>query len=439
MIGAGRVLRGRVGTGMENATADVIAAKRAMRDLGLYDPPPEGIGDDIDAGFDRAIRAFQHANGLAVDGVMEPGGETERNLVAATTGEGFEPPPSPDRLALRRGVGAGGANDTADVGLVKRAMGSLGRYAYDRTRPPPPYIDSRLVDSIRVFQRDNGLFDDGLVNPDGETLPALKREMRKAATKSAADVRRQPEARQIRPSDKVGLKSGTVRRGADAIERGFERFNVDGAERDMRNHLDDFRRERLPDAVENLEHYLSASGTPRTLSIEHARSLRPIREAEIANRERFARGTFIGETIKNPEPRKLKALKDGETLSFSDSWDTDHDSADFLKDIFGRDRNFAYAFGRAKVRSQGDFRARRTGDTIRIEGVVTHGWHDDYDFHDGQPGSRSARVLERNRKAHPFQMGAEWRQGVTATVKIKNGRLSTESIEWRDLPNSDDN
>ncbi|MEK9721872.1 MAG: peptidoglycan-binding domain-containing protein, partial [Rhodospirillaceae bacterium] len=67
---------------MANRPDDIVAVKQRLHRLGFYEPPPEGIGDDIDAEFETAIRAFQQDNGLQVDGRLEPGGETERNLVA---------------------------------------------------------------------------------------------------------------------------------------------------------------------------------------------------------------------------------------------------------------------------------------------------------------------------------------------------------------------
>ncbi len=117
-------LTGPVGRGIGGLTEDVLAVKERMRDLGLYQVRELGLGDDIDRGFDNAVRKFQDDNGLLVDGVLEPGGETERNLIAHGTGQGFEPAPDPSRLVLGGAVGADSDNDTADVSLVKRAFAS---------------------------------------------------------------------------------------------------------------------------------------------------------------------------------------------------------------------------------------------------------------------------------------------------------------------------
>lgn len=64
----------------ENVTTrpqDVLAAKRALNDLGFYEPPEWGITPYPDHDLIDAVQNFQQANGLRVDGVMKPGGETE--------------------------------------------------------------------------------------------------------------------------------------------------------------------------------------------------------------------------------------------------------------------------------------------------------------------------------------------------------------------------
>lgn len=168
-------LKGTVGAGdFDNRRDDVIALKRRLHALGLYEPPPEGFGDDIDAGFDRALRAFQEKHGLRVDGYSAPGGETERNVEAVRTGRGFDPGPSPERLVLEGSVGDGGDNRPADVVLVKRALGAAGLYPYDRTLPPSPYVDPKLVAAIAALERDHDLFESGRVAPDDETAEALR-------------------------------------------------------------------------------------------------------------------------------------------------------------------------------------------------------------------------------------------------------------------------
>lgn len=60
---------------------DVIITKRALERLGYYDRPQWGLQDFTDDGLFAGIRSFQEDNGLTIDGVMKPGGETERALI----------------------------------------------------------------------------------------------------------------------------------------------------------------------------------------------------------------------------------------------------------------------------------------------------------------------------------------------------------------------
>ncbi|MHA1597825.1 MAG: phage minor head protein [Alphaproteobacteria bacterium] len=75
----------------ENVTArpeDVLAAKRALHDLGFYEAPQWGLTDIPDSALFTGIRDFQRANGLREDGSMKPGGETEAMMLKAKGGSG---------------------------------------------------------------------------------------------------------------------------------------------------------------------------------------------------------------------------------------------------------------------------------------------------------------------------------------------------------------
>jgi hypothetical protein len=61
---------------------DVIITKRFLERLGNYEVPDWGVGDFTDDSLFNGIRRFQEANDLKVDGVMNPGGETEQALIS---------------------------------------------------------------------------------------------------------------------------------------------------------------------------------------------------------------------------------------------------------------------------------------------------------------------------------------------------------------------
>ena len=61
-----------------NANAeDVMATKIFLCNQGHYIPPEWGISQFPDRAMFDAIKAFQNSQGLKVDGVMKPEGETE--------------------------------------------------------------------------------------------------------------------------------------------------------------------------------------------------------------------------------------------------------------------------------------------------------------------------------------------------------------------------
>lgn len=59
---------------------DVYGIKTLLADLGVYETPDWGMTGLPDRALFDAIRAYQKAHGLKVDGVMKPGGETEVSL-----------------------------------------------------------------------------------------------------------------------------------------------------------------------------------------------------------------------------------------------------------------------------------------------------------------------------------------------------------------------
>lgn len=62
--------------------------------------------------------------------------------------------------------------EQSDVLQIKGALSRIGYYnipAYGLT----PYPDIAMFDAVKAFQKDNGLKQDGIITPKGETLSAL--------------------------------------------------------------------------------------------------------------------------------------------------------------------------------------------------------------------------------------------------------------------------
>ena len=61
---------------------DVRSVKQGLTKLDLYKPDPKiGIHDYTDDAMFEGVEKFQKKNNLTVDGVMNPGGETEREQI----------------------------------------------------------------------------------------------------------------------------------------------------------------------------------------------------------------------------------------------------------------------------------------------------------------------------------------------------------------------
>jgi len=74
---------------------------------------------------------------------------------------------------LREAVGEGRSNRPDDVATVERLVGRAGHPPFPLDHEPTGLFSARLRDSVRTFQRRNGLRDDGIVDPDGETFRAM--------------------------------------------------------------------------------------------------------------------------------------------------------------------------------------------------------------------------------------------------------------------------
>lgn len=74
-------LKKTIGANSSTDPDDVLIAKRSLERLGYYERPEWGLGDFTDEKLFDGIKQFQRDNGLEVDGVMKPGGETEQALV----------------------------------------------------------------------------------------------------------------------------------------------------------------------------------------------------------------------------------------------------------------------------------------------------------------------------------------------------------------------
>ena len=88
--------------------------------------------------------------------------------------EPFRPRVRAGDLRLGAPVGRGAANGFADVLGLQKMLSRLGAYAFDVAEGEQSgEATPRVVDAIKVFQKQNGLKVDGLINPAGPTIKTL--------------------------------------------------------------------------------------------------------------------------------------------------------------------------------------------------------------------------------------------------------------------------
>lgn len=157
-----------VGNGKNSNPLDILHIRKILKHLGRHNGDTEL--EFIDHGLDRSIRKFQHDEGLRVDGILNPGGETERALNRALRGKQNTFGPSDmARLQLSEGVGSTLVNRKRDVKQVQRGLGTLGFIPRSRGFEPNGIVDGTTDKGIRAFQKHNDLRIDGKLFPNGET------------------------------------------------------------------------------------------------------------------------------------------------------------------------------------------------------------------------------------------------------------------------------
>jgi peptidoglycan hydrolase-like protein with peptidoglycan-binding domain len=73
-------LANRVSRNSAARAGDVAELKRILVDLGIYNGAQHGVDAIPNEPLFLAIETFQRANGLKVDGIIDPDGETEEAL-----------------------------------------------------------------------------------------------------------------------------------------------------------------------------------------------------------------------------------------------------------------------------------------------------------------------------------------------------------------------
>ena len=227
---------------------------------------------------------------------------------------------------------------------------------------------------------------------------------------------------------------------------------LDLLEREVRGGIRVGKTVGLDESAKNLEHFLDGKGADVSIPRDEARKRNFIREAEETNRNRFVE-SLLQDRKADPQSNttdndylylsQLSNLKDGQSVdimpsqngipaSSGENWDVNRST---LGQLWAREPDEALAYGSSQFRSEAEkgFRATRHGDEIKVTGVVTHSWGDRYDFHGSDDYYGLMNALRDSGRATEFNSSTSWQQEMTATIKIKDGKLTLESVDWADL------
>ena len=202
-------LKSPIGRSYNTEPDDVLKTKKALNGLGYYDEPSTAITEYPDSAMFLGIEKLQKDNGLKQDGVMKPGGETERSIGSMMNGQlqtkvkpkasepkpttlsslssllpkkPKQPVPKPvstnglklgEALKLSAPIGMNQKNDPSDVKRANKAMGWTWLYPTKKAEQQDGRMDQDLMRSIGMFQSANGLKQDFWMRPYGETVQSL--------------------------------------------------------------------------------------------------------------------------------------------------------------------------------------------------------------------------------------------------------------------------
>jgi len=95
----------------------------------------------------------------------------------------------------------------------------------------------------------------------------------------------------------------------------------------------------------------------------------------------------------------------------------------------------ALASGSSAIRSEAihGFTAKRTGDRVRMEGLIQHTWRDRYDFEEGGLAAHFPMVVEEAGRAKRFLQESTWQQKLVIDWDVEDGKLVNPRYLWMDI------
>ncbi|MBR7158250.1 MAG: hypothetical protein IKD08_01020 [Alphaproteobacteria bacterium] len=168
-----------------------------------------------------------------------------------------------------------------------------------------------------------------------------------------------------------------------------------------------------------------------------------IKELSTRNINRLEK-TFVGQGDKNTA-ELLRKLPVGESVEITDHWDAvaKAEGMTLAKKIFdiptgdkyyNCDRDTFLAIGSVQLGSDFTGTAKRSGNTININGTIQHSLFDvyDYDYNYKKPFYNETRAVKEG-CAKTYPVKAVWKEGIVGSVKIDEKGLGNPIVRTYSL------
>jgi len=345
-------------------------------------------------------------------------------------------------LDIKQGIGLTSRNRRPDVAKVETFLDLLGEHDTAPTEGPTGYYSIRLEDNLKAYQIKNGLKPDGVVNPQGETLGRIKRDLtrtlgpatrkppRPAAPRAAArgksaaprsvqsavlkgpldgaDLREAPEAgARLIPTQATGGLP-TERKSDPSTRRTLTRRDFLEASRDSERRLPDQVKEldqkyrrllrwaiRLQEitpgvdirrSIAAMRRYLDGTGGTVSYDPDWIRGQRVIKRAENRLLNHFA-DWLRGKPLKpgsSPPGVFANILKLKPGASFSDGTERSAAAPFGNPSRIDKTTDFFNLSKDSNIKGFGNFSFARKGNTIHVAGTIEQNWRDKFDFAPGK-------------------------------------------------------
>lgn len=188
-----------IGKGFKGLPIDIISLRTNLARLNKYNQADEK--DVFDKSLEKAIKDFQQDEGLQIDGVVRPNGETERALNRLLEGKKNAFEAKPAKVKITNPIGYGKKQKEKDIEQIQQALATLDYIPKSRGFEPNGILDALTLRGIREFQRQAGLYVDGKLMPDGETEKALNIALKKAVNSEIEEEELPEQERNIPGTD----------------------------------------------------------------------------------------------------------------------------------------------------------------------------------------------------------------------------------------------